>query len=314
MAAASLSGSGPPNKGLAFKELFDPEFLEALHLLRLRARQVAPGGRYAEQKSRDLGHGMEFRDFRPYSPGDDLRSIDWNIYRRLGKVFVKLFEEQQDLPLYLMPDVSASMFMEDKPRIHAALRVALALASISLGQHDSVGLFPFADDLQIKVKSKSGKASVMSFARHLAELEPRDQTRLSNSIRRFSGMKIRRGLLVIISDFFDPDGIEAVIAALKPVRHRLLLIQLARKSDGAPDLQGDVRLRDCETGEISDITVTPAVLKRYREAYAAFNDQLDALAKSRQAALLRLDVEEDLVAQLSTLFQSGTAGAGSLLV
>lgn len=291
---------------LTFNELFDPDFLKSLQLFSLRAKRVARGGRYAEQKSKDMGHGLEFKDFRPYVAGDDLRAIDWNIYRRLGKVFVRLYEEQQDLPLYLMPDVSKSMFMEDTPRIHGALRVAMALASVSLGQHDSVGLFPFADDLQIKVKGKSGKAGVMSFARHLSQLEERDQTELSKSVKRFSGMTLRKGLLVIISDFFEPAGLEPIMKALNGCPHNLLLVQLVRKSDANPTLEGDVRLRDCETDEVADVTITPAVLKRYREAYDNFNEELTVFAKKRQANLFRLDVEEDVVEQLASLFQSGS--------
>ena len=97
-------------------ELFDPDFLASVQRLRISARRVARGGRYAEQRSRDLGHGIEFRDYRPYAPGDDLRAVDWNIYRRLGRVFLRLFEELEDLPLYLLPDVSASLFLEQPPR------------------------------------------------------------------------------------------------------------------------------------------------------------------------------------------------------
>jgi len=266
---------------------------------------VERGGRYAEQKSVELGHGMEFKDFRPYSPGDDLKSIDWNIYQRLGKVFIRLFEEQQNLPLYVMPDVSASMHLEEYPRIHAALRTALALAAVSLNQHDSVGLFPFSDELKVAVKSKSGKSSVISFARHLAHLEKGQSTELSMSIHRFSSMNLRRGLLVVISDFFDPRGIDNVIASLKRCRHRLLLIQLVRKSDGNPSMLGDLRLRDCETDEFTDVTVTPAVIERYKESYRRFNDRLTAFAKSRNAGYMQLDVEQDVVTQLSGLFDSG---------
>lgn len=290
---------------LTFQQLFDPEFLRSLELFRLSARSVERGGRYAEQKSAELGQGMEFKDFRPYSPGDDLRSIDWNIYQRLDKVFIRLFEEQQNLPLYLMPDTSASMFLEEQPRIHAALRAALALATVSLNQHDSVGLFPFSDSLKIVVKSKSGKAGVIGFARHLAQLEAGRATELSSSVRRFSAMNLRRGLLVIISDFFDPGGIETVIAALRRCRHRLLLIQLVRESDADPELQGDVRLRDCESDEVTDVTVTPAVIKRYKKSYADFNDRLSEFAERRQAGRIRLDVEKDVVTQLSSLFDNG---------
>ena len=82
---------------IPLEELFDPAFLESLQHLRLIARRVPPGGRFAEHLSRDLGPGIEFRDFRPYVPGDDLRAVDWNIYRRLGRVFVRLYEELEDL-------------------------------------------------------------------------------------------------------------------------------------------------------------------------------------------------------------------------
>jgi uncharacterized protein (DUF58 family) len=290
---------------LDFTELFEPGFLKAVQRLKLRARRAVRLGRHAEQRARDLGQGLEFRDFRPYVPGDDLRSIDWNVYRRLGKLFVKLFEEQRDLPLYLMPDVSASMFMEETPRIRAAQRAALAIAAVGLGQHDTVGLFPFAEDLQIRVRSKSGKSSLMSFAQHLSQLEVRNATRLADSIRHLCTLKLRPGVLVILSDFFDPAGIDAVIDTLRPCRHRLMLIQLVRRSDADPTLQGDVRLKDAESGEVINVSVTPRVLANYREAYARFNDSLASFARQRQAILLRLDAEADVLDQLSGLFESG---------
>jgi uncharacterized protein (DUF58 family) len=296
---------------LDFDALFDPDFLSALSRLSLRARRVARGGRYGERLSKALGSGVEFKDYRPYSPGDDLRAIDWNIYRRLGKLSLRLFEEQQDLPIYLMPDLSGSMFLESPPRIVAGLRATLALAAIGLDHHDSAGLFPFADELQVVFKSKSGRASVMTFARHLAALvqevqENRRQTHLATAVQRLSHMKLRPGLLVIVSDFFDPEGLEALQQAMKAVRHRLLLIQLVKQSDADPALQGDVRLRDCETGEVTDLTLTPEVIERYRAAWREFNESLATLAKRRQGQVLQLDVDRDLFDQLTTLFDSGS--------
>ena len=93
--------------------------------------------------------------------------------------------------------------------------------------------------------------------------------------------------------------------ALGAIRHRLLFVQLVRPSDASPDLDGDLRLRDCETGDVAEITVTPHVLAKYREAYDAFNTQLTDLVKYFHGGLLRLDVEADLVQQLNTLFESG---------
>lgn len=292
---------------IPFDQLFDPAFLASLSHLSLEVPRVAAGGRFGERLSRELGSGLEFRDFRAYSPGDDPRAIDWNIYRRLGRVFVRLYEEQQDLPLYLMPDVSASMFHEQPPRAVTGLRCTLALATISLSHHDAIALLPFAERMEVRVRSLSGKASVMTCAEHLARLAPPPTggTNLSGALRRVADMNLRRGLLVVISDFFDPAGLGAVRDALKRVRHRLLFVQLARPSDAEPVFEGDVRLRDCETGDAAEISITPHVLERYREAYAAFTRELTDLTRYFQGGLLRLDVEQDLVAQLNTLFASG---------
>lgn len=292
---------------IPFDELFDPGFLASLSHLSLAVQRVAAGGRFGERLSKDMGAGFEFRDYRPYSPGDDPRAIDWNIYRRLGRVFLRLYEEQQDLPLYLMPDVSASMYHEPVPRALAALRCTLALATISLSHHDSTALLPFADQMDVRIKSMSGKASTMAFAQHLARLSPAEgaRTNLAASVRRMAGMNLRRGLLVIISDFFDPEGLDGLRDALRSVRHRLLFVQLVRPSDAEPVLDGDLRLRDCETGDLAEITITPHLLGRYHDAYGAFTRSLAELVKYFHGGLLRLDVEADLVEQLNTLFESG---------
>ena len=291
---------------LSFKELFDPNFLESLNHLRIVSRRVARGGAFGEQRSHDLGSGLEFRDFRPYSPGDDLRAIDWNIYRRLGRVFLRLFEELEDLPVYLLPDVSQSAFVESPPRARAGLRAAMALTAISLGQHDSVGLFPFCDELKTVMRPRSGKASLMRFADELAKLEPGNATDFGQSMKRFNALGLREGLAVIISDFFDPAGLEAVVKSLKGIRHRLLLIQLFRASDRQPSLAGDVQLRDCETGDAQDVSITKQALEKYREAYDAFQLGLTQFVRSRGAGLLTLDVDREVVPQLATLFETGS--------
>ena len=291
---------------LSKDELFDPGFLESLTHLRIIAGRVPHGGRYAEQRSRDLGHGTDFRDFRPYTPGDDFRSIDWNIYQRLGRVFLRLYEELEDLPLYLLPDVSRSLFLENPPRAAAGLRTTLALASISLNHHDSTGLFPFSNDLEILERPQSGRNRVHRFAERLATLEPGGVTDLGAALRRFNSFGLRRGLVAVVSDFFDPAGVGSVIAALKTVRHKLLLVQLVRSGDADPQANGDVRVIDCESGEAEDVTVTPALLARYREAYDHFQHTLIQFAKQRGAGFLRIDADEEIVPQLATLFESGS--------
>ncbi len=285
--------------------LFDAEFLEALQRLHIHARRVARGGRHAEQCSRDLGTGIEFRDYRPYVPGDDIRAIDWTIYQRLGKVFLRLFEEFEDLPVYLMPDVSSSMYLETPPRAQAGLRTALALASIALNQHDTVGLLPFGADLSVALRPQSGKGRLMRFAKVMSELQPAGSTDLQRSVRTLQALGLREGLVVLISDFFDPTGAEGVLAALRRMRHRILLVQLVRPSDRDPGLLGDLQLRDCESGAVEDVSATPAVLERYRAAYDDFQKQLADFANRRGIGILQLDVEQDVLGQMATLFESG---------
>ncbi|RLV59886.1 DUF58 domain-containing protein [Parashewanella curva] len=294
---------------LTFNELFDADFLSALQHFSLRVEKVQKGGRLAEQKTAARGQGLEFADFKPYVAGDDLRAIDWNIYRRLGRVFVRIFEEQQDMPVYFLIDVSASMFLENKPRINAALQTSLALSSISLSQHDSVGLFPFADEMQVKVKFSSGKRNVMRIAKHLSELEAQNQTNLTTSIHHLANLNLRKGLVVVISDFFDDSGIEKVVDSLKLLRHKLLLVQLTKASDADPslndELYGDIKLQDCETDGSAEITITPALLAKYKEIYQSFNQRLLDFTNQYGAGFVQIDTDEDVLEQLSSLFESG---------
>jgi uncharacterized protein (DUF58 family) len=296
-------------RSIPYDELFDPDFLESVRHLRFVARRVDRRGRFAEQRSKDLGDGIEFRDFRPYAMGDDFRAIDWNIYRRLGKVFLRLFEQLEDLPLYILPDVSESAFLETPPRARAGLRASLALAAISLNQHDSVGLMPFAEDLRVAQRPSAGKGTLPRFARRLSELEPGGGTDLSTSLRRLGSLRLRTGVVAIVSDFFDPAGIDAVTEALRGVRHRLVLVQLVRASDRDPTLSGNVRLRDCESGASEDVSVTADVLTRYRAAYDRFDTTLAEFARSSGAGLVRLDCDAPIVPQIATLFSAGTLNA-----
>jgi uncharacterized protein (DUF58 family) len=291
--------------------LLDPDFLQQANAMRVVARRVAPAGRWAEHRSRDRGQGMEFRDYRPYSPGDELKSIDWNVYQRLGRFVVRLFEEMEDLPIYLMPDLSKSMWYEDPPRAITAMKVAVAFASIGLDQHDRVGVLPFGDDLDSTIRPTSGRgrlsliADSMSRAAEKARGNP-GGTDLATALSKLRGLRMREGLLVIISDFFDPHGIEVMMAELKRTRHRPLLVAVSRKEDRQPNVQGDIRVRDCETGDMQDVSVTSTVMDQYRAAYDVHFERLEEFARSRQGKLLFLDHESDVMKQLAQLFEGGS--------
>ncbi len=292
------------------EEIFDTEFLTALQGFSLWARRIISGGRHAEQLSKDKGAGLEFADYKAYVPGDDTRTIDWNIYRRLGRVVVKVFEERQELPVYLLVDRSSSMYFEAAPKIGVALKVALALSSISLSQHDSVGLFSFSGDLEMKLRNASGHGRLMRVAERLAVLDEQGATELAQAVNGVGSLGLRRGLLVVISDFYDPAGLDAVLESLGQSRHKLLLVQLIGNHDldpaGRREMRGDVRLRDCESGEAVDVSLNPAILASYRAIVNDFNERLTQFATGRGAAFLRLNTDEDVLPQLAAAFEAGS--------
>lgn len=285
--------------------LFNDEFLRSIERLRIVTRQAPVGGTHAEHRTHDLGSGMEFRDFRPYVPGDDLRRIDWNLYRRSGRLFMRLFEEVEDLPVSILLDASDSMYFETPPRADAARQMAAIIASVALNQHDRVTLVPFGTDRLKAPPPMVGKAALRRALDYLEHLGPAGPTNMARSIQRFASLPQRPGLAVVISDFFDPHGIDRVIAALRSLRHRLVLVQVVRAEDREPPLDGELRLIDCETGSGIDVSVTAETRQRYRDAYEAFERELAMFASRRRAIHLRLDAEQPVLEQLSHVFVDG---------
>jgi hypothetical protein len=166
-------------------------------------------------------------------------------------------------------------------------------------------LFPFAEQLRIALPARSGNVRKMRIAEALAAQTPGGQTDFVASLGKFARMGQRRGLLVVISDFFDPNGIAAVQDSLARQRHRLVMVQLVRKSDRDPSLSGDLLVKDCESGQEHDVSVTADVLAAYRRAYQQHQEGLEKLAVQRQAGLVQVDVDEPVLPQLSQLFETG---------
>ena len=164
---------------------------------------------------------------------------------------------------------------------------------------------PFGEDLEVALRPQSGRGKTLRIASTLAAFTAKGRTDFRTSFRRFASLGLREGLLVVISDFFDPGGIEAIKEALGSQRHRLLLVPLWRASDRDPQLTGDLELVDCESGEAEDVSVTPEILARVRDAHDAFHTDLIRFARRRGAGVLRVDCDRDLVPQLADLFEGG---------
>src|SRR5262249_48162131 len=190
---------------------FDEQFLKKLEYLYVVAKKVFVGRIRAERRSRKTGSGVEFADHRNYTAGDDLRYLDWSVYGRLDKLLLRMFEEEEDLHIYLLIDASASMRMSSK--LDYAERICAALAYIGLAKLDRVSIVPFGgggapNATKDRLPPARGKAQIFKVFQFLSALEPSGPTELSRALESFVHQTKRRGLAIVVSDFYDPDGYE----------------------------------------------------------------------------------------------------------
>ncbi|PIE25699.1 MAG: DUF58 domain-containing protein [Planctomycetota bacterium] len=298
------------DENLPSEELFDAEFLASLDALRIWARMVPAGGRHAEQRSKARGSGVEFTDVRPYSPGDDFRAIDWALFQRLDKFFLRLFLEDEDLPVHFLLDSSRSMAVVGEgqvgpPRMKSALQSVAALAYILLEQGDRVSVQPFADQPGPELPGTSGSRSFRRLLAWLAQLRFGGGTGLVDMLQRFAQRRGRRGLAVIVSDFLDPAGPAAVLGALGKLPHALLLVRIKQPGEEQPQLAGELRLVDCEQESEVTVTVDKSFLQRYREAYMRYDADLRSFASKRRGHYVEIRSDQAVPRQLAQLFRSG---------
>ena len=267
--------------------LFDSAFLAKLEQLYLLSKKLFRGQHRAERRSRQVGSSLEFADYRNYTLGDDLRSIDWNIYGRLDRLFIKLFEQEQDLTIYFLVDASASMRWTPAgstalTKLDQARRIAASLAYIGLANLDRVNLHYFASTLIGDMGLSRGKSQfhkVLDFLRRAPE--PEGPTQLLPTLRAFTHRMKRRGLVFVISDFFDPAGYDEALALLRYNHFDAHLIQVLDPAELNPAETGDLRLIESESGAAFEVTANDALLRRYRDEIGRFVAGLSAFCTRR---------------------------------
>lgn len=282
-------------------ELFEPAFLKKLEYLHIVSKKVLSGQFRAERASRKRGSGLEFADHRGYAAGDDFRHVDWKAYQRLGRLILRLYEEDQDLPIYVFVDASRSMADGAPTKLHYARQVAAALCFIGLSHLDKVTLVAYSSRIEQELTSQRGKRQIFKVFKFLSDLEPSGETDAREAFRAFCNQKRPRGVAVVISDFMDPVGFEASLNVLRYSRHDVFAVHVTRRTDAEPSLKGDVLLVDSETGGTVDVVVTPALLSRYREVYKRFCDELAAYCAKYDFGYVRTFTElpfEDVILQV----------------
>lgn len=254
-----------------------PDFLRRLEYLRLVARKSHAGRFAALQKSRKLGRGMDFADHRPYAPGDDWKDIDWAVFGRTERLMVRLAQEETELDLHLLVDVSRSM---GETKSLYVRRVSTALAYVALAHLDRVHLWPFGDRLLSPFTPPRHKARAVQIWRHLARADGGPATDLLGACTSFCALAGGRGIVLLLSDFFAPGGWRAAIDRLRHARFEVGVVQVSDDVDAHPPVRGDVRLVDRESGKARRVRLTPEIVAAYERAFVAHGEGLAADARA----------------------------------
>jgi uncharacterized protein (DUF58 family) len=266
--------------------LLDPQFLARLEQLELVSRKIFLGRMKGERRSKRKGQSVEFADYRNYVIGDDLRHLDWNLFARLDRLFIRLFMEEEDLHVYLLIDNSLSMDFGTPTKLHYAKQVAAALGFIGLVSMDRVVVEAFNDRLTQSMPAARGRRSLWRVMDFLQKLEPAGPSDLRRALRSFSLKCSGKGIVVVLSDFMDKGGYAEAMRYLIARQLDIYVIQILSQEEIEPEIVGDLRLVDIEDDDVAEITVSGPLLKRYKQNLAAYRAALYEFCTRRGVACL----------------------------
>lgn len=302
---AVLGRRGPAPAKASDDDLFDDDFQRKLDYLALVSKRVYAGRMRAERRTKKSGSGVEFADHRDYQPGDDFRYLDWNVYQRFDRLLLRLYEEEEDLAIYFIVDASSSMGFGDAKKLRYAKRVAAALAYVGLANLDRVSIVSTTDKVLDRMPATRGKARIFKVFRFLRELAPEGHTDLGDAMKTFVAQNKRRGLAVLISDLYDPQGFEKGINVLRYNKFDPFVVHVVDREESKPKLSGDVLLYDCETGDEREVTVTAKVLERFAEVYEQYLADIDRFCTSKQVPYIQADVSVPFDELILRVFRRG---------
>jgi uncharacterized protein (DUF58 family) len=281
---------------------FTSEFLAQLERLSLLSRRVFRGRVKGERRSLRRGHSVEFCDYRAYGVGDDLRYVDWNIYGRLDRLHVKLFVDEEDLCLHLIVDASASMNFGTPTKLDSAVRIAGALGFVGLVNLERVGIGVLRDRVAEGWPPTRGRNQVPGLLDFLGRVEPSGSTSLNEGLANYAARSRQAGLAVVVSDLLDPAGYESGIRALLERRFDVHVVHVLSPEETNPELAGDLRLVDSETGEMRELSMDGDAVRAYRERLHQFLERAETFCRTKEIGYHRIvsdaPIEEFVLAQL----------------
>ena len=278
MSDAILKSSSPkPDK----EPLLSPPLLAQLERMELVSRKIFRGRMKGERRSKRKGQSVEFADFRNYVAGDDLRFIDWNMYARLDKLFLKLFMEEEDLHFYTLIDVSPSMQFGTPTKFRYAKQLAGALGYIGLCRADRVKIEALDGARSSVAPTLRGRSSLWQLVEYLENLETRSTVSMTEAVKAFCLRNTGKGILVLITDLMDKSGYEDALKYLVARDLDIYLIHVLSQEEIDPDITGDLKLVDCEDQDIAEVSVSQRLIDRYKQTLANFIEQAREFSSRR---------------------------------
>ena len=292
------AGPGSATRALLPSDLdptvFDEGFLRQLERLLVLMKSPARGGLKGGRRSVKRGRSVEFADFRDYAIGDDLRQLDWNVFARLEKLFIKLYVEEEDVTIHFLIDGSRSMASGRPQKLLFAKRAAAALGYIGLASEDRVAVSVLGGRVARRAVALRGSGRVFRLLAALSSAAVHDgPTDLVAAARHAAGQMTGRGVIVLLSDLLDP-GADRVIRELAATGSELVILHLLSPDELDPAMEGDLRLVDSETGEGIDVTIDVGTLDGYRKRLAEWQEGLADVAAKRRATYVPLSTDVPL--------------------
>lgn len=273
----------------------DASILQRLDTLALLTRRPMASGRPGRRRSPQAGSSMEFADFRRYAPGDDFRRIDWRAYARLERLFLRVFEAEENITVTILIDCSDSMHHGTPSKAELALQLAAALSYVALKCEDSVIVGALTDRLVSYRRVSGGKNAIWTIGEFLNRLPRSGTTNLNRALYDLGRAAPGSGLTIIISDFLAPDGYETGVRAVRQLRQEIALLQILAPDELNPQIQGDWRLRDSEgTGQV-EVSISSNVLQAYQQRLTTFTEALASFAHNNMAIYTLIPSDTEII-------------------
>lgn len=299
----------------SIEDLLSPQLISQISRLDYTSKRIFAGKLKGERRSKKRGESVEFADHRPYVEGDDLRHIDWNIFGRLDKLFLKMFLEEEDLALHIVLDCSASGDCGQPNKFLFMQQLTMALGYIGLINLNRVTVTAMGGEVMTAAKENGeapaaqssaltairdlrGRRRTHDLTRYLCSLRPGGVVPFTDACRRIALTRRGKGVMVVLSDFFIKEGYETGLRMLLGRGYDLFLIQCLSPQEvdptGPNGLAGDLRLKDVEDADVAEVTISAPLLKRYKANLAAYCDEIREFAARREISLLTVRTDTPL--------------------